>query len=222
MKDEKLKGEEIFNKLKSSKQGLTEEQARRRLEKYGFNEFKRKRRITFIKVLLRQFTNFIIYVLIAAAIISFFVGEILSFWVILSITGFVILLGFIQEYKAEKAIEAVKEIIQPTTKVLRNGKIKEISTRKVVPGDVLLLETGDKVPADAKIFEAINLRVDEAPLTGESIPVEKKESELIFAGTQIVHGKCKSLVTATGMQTKLGKIAELVQGVEEKTHYKLK
>lgn len=213
---------EVFDKLKSSKVGLTEKEAEKKLEKYGFNELKEKRKVTPFKVLLRQFTNFIIYVLFAAAAISFFIGEILSFWVILFIIGFVILLGFIQEYKAEKTMEALKKIVQPTTKVLRNGKVREIPTKEVVPGDILLLETGDKIPADAKIFEVIGLKVDESPLTGESIAVEKKESDLIFAGTQIVNGKCKALVTATGMQTKLGKIAGMIQEIDEKTPLQIK
>jgi len=222
MKRENLKVNEVFDKLKISKNGLIEEEAEKRLEKYGFNELKEKRKTTPLKVLLRQFANFIVWVLLAAAIISFFIGEILSFWVISFIIGFVILLGFIQEYKAEKAVEVLKKIIQPMTKVLRDGKVREILTKEVVPGDILLLETGDKIPADAKIFEIIGLRVDESALTGESAAVEKKESDLIFAGTQIVHGKCKALVTATGMQTKLGKIAGMIQDVEEKTPLQIK
>ena len=217
-----MERENLNAELKSSKNGLTEEEVKKRLEKYGFNELKEKRKITPFKVLLRQFANFIVWVLLAAAVISLFIGEILNFWVISSIIGFVVFLGFVQEYKAEKAMEALKKIVQPTTKVLRGGKVREILTKEVVPGDILLLGTGDKIPADAKIFEKIGLKVDEAALTGESAAVEKSESDLIFAGTQIVHGKCKATVIATGMQTKLGKIAGMIQTVEEKTPLQIK
>ena len=213
---------EVFDKLKSSKIGLTKKEAEKRLKKYGFNELKEKKKITFLKILLRQFTNFIVWVLFAAAIISFFIGETISFWAISFIIGFVILLGFIQEYKAEKAMEALKKIVQLKTKVLRNGKMREILTKDLVLGDIVFLETGDKIPADAKIFEVIGLKVDEAALTGESEAVEKIESDLIFAGTQIVYGKCKAIVIATGMQTKIGEIAGMIQEVEEKTPLQIK
>jgi len=222
MKYENLNIKEVLGKLKSSKNGLTEKEVEKRLEKYGYNELEEKKKTTPFKVLLRQFTNFIVWVLFAAAIISLLIGEILNFWVISFIICFVIILGFVQEYRAEKAMEALKKIVQLKTNVLRNDKVREILTREVVPGDILFLETGDKIPADAKIFELIGLKVDEAALTGESVAVEKKKSDLIFAGTQIVHGKCKALVTATDMQTKLGNIAGMIQEVEEKTPLQIK
>ena len=222
MKYENSNIREVFGKLKGSKNGLTEKEVEKRLKKYGFNELKEKNKTTPFKVLLRQFTNFIVWVLFAAAIISLLIEEILNFWVISFIICFVIILGFVQEYRAEKAMEALKKIVQPKTRVLRNGKVREILTRDVAPGDILLLETGDKIPADAKLFEIIGLRVDEAALTGESAAVEKKKGDLIFAGTQIVHGKCKALVIATGMQTKLGNIAGMIQEVEEKTPLQIK
>jgi Ca2+-transporting ATPase len=207
------------------KQGLSEVEAKKRLETDGFNELKEKREITSLKVLLRQFTNFIVYILLAAAIISLFIREAFNFWAILIIIGFVIVLGFIQEYKAEKAMAALKRIIQPKTKVLRDGRMKEIPTKEVVVGDILLLESGDKIPADAEIFQSASgglLKVDEAALTGESHAVNKQEGEVIFAGTQIVHGKCQAEVIAAGMNTKLGKIAETIQTAEEKTPLQIK
>jgi Ca2+-transporting ATPase len=222
MEYENLNLKEAFDKLESSNGGLTGEETEKRLEKYGPNELEEKKKVTHAKILLRQFANFIVYVLLAAAVISFIIGESLNFWVISSIIGFVIVLGFIQEYKAEKAMEALKKIVQPTTKVLRGGIIREIPTREVVPGDILLLETGDRIPADGKTFEVIGLKVDEAALTGESIAVEKTEYDLLFAGTQVVHGRSKALVIATGMQTKLGKIAGMIQEVEEKTPLQIK
>ncbi|MCL7410249.1 MAG: cation-translocating P-type ATPase [Methanosarcinaceae archaeon] len=213
---------DVFMALDASKKGLTSENAKNRLEKYGTNELEEKQKITPLKVLLSQFVNFIVWVLFAAAIISLVIGETINFWVISSIITFVIVLGFVQEYKAEKAMEALKRIVEPTTRVLRNGRRKEILTKDVVPGDVLLLETGDSIPADAKAFDITSLKVDEAALTGESGAVEKKEGDMVFTGTQIVHGKCKAVVTSTGMQTKLGQIAGMIQEVEEKTPLQIK
>jgi Ca2+-transporting ATPase len=166
---------------------------------------------------LRQFSNILVWILFAASIISFFIGEILNFWVIIFLLFFIIFLGFIQEYKAESAMESLKKIVQPTTRVIRDGKVRKIPSREVVPGDLLILEMGDKIPADAEVTEAINLKVDESILTGESKAIEKKKGDLIFAGTQIIHGKCKAIVVATGMNTKLGKIARMIQDIEEKT-----
>ncbi|MDF1533084.1 MAG: cation-translocating P-type ATPase [Methanosarcinaceae archaeon] len=213
---------DVFMALDASKKGLTSENAKNRLEKYGTNELEEKQKITPLKVLLSQFVNFIVWVLFAAAIISLVIGETINFWVISSIITFVIVLGFVQEYKAEKAMEALKRIVEPTTRVLRNGRRKEILTKDVVPGDVLLLETGDSIPADAKAFDITSLKVDEAALTGESGAVEKKEGDMVFTGSQIVHGKCKAVVTSTGMQTKLGQIAGMIQEVEEKTPLQIK
>nr|WP_048055456.1 cation-transporting P-type ATPase [Methanotorris igneus] len=197
--------------------GLSNQEVEKRIEKYGYNELKEKKKVTWIKILLGQFANILVWILFAASVISAFIGEMLNFWVIIFILFFIIILGFIQEYKAEKAMESLKKIVQPTAKVIREGKIRKILSKEIVPGDLLILEIGDKIPADAKVIEAINLKVDEAILTGESKAIKKKKGALIFAGTQIVHGKCKALVVATGMQTKLGRIAGMIQEVEEKT-----
>ena len=222
MEYENLSAKECFKKLNSSEEGLTEEEVKRRLKKYGLNELKERKTIIPSKILLRQFKNFTVWVLLAAALISLFIGEFLSFWTILFVVGFVIFLGFVQEYKAERAMEALKKSVKQKTRVLRNNKIKEVLTKEVVPGDILFLETGDKVPADAKLFDIIGLKVDESLLTGESEAVEKNKLDLIFAGTQIVHGRCKALVLKTGMQTKLGEIASLIQETEEKTPLQIK
>lgn len=208
--------------LETDLNGLTEEDVIKRLKEYGFNELKEKRKITALRIFLRQFNNLLVWILFAAAMISFFIGEEINFWVILFIIAFIIFLGFIQEYKAERAMKALKKIVVPFTKVIRNKKIKKIPTKEIVPGDILLLETGDKIPADAKVLEVIGLRVDESTLTGESIAVEKSKEDLVFAGTSIVHGKCKAIVTATGMQTKIGKIAEMIQETEEETPLQIK
>lgn len=217
-----MKAKEVLKELKTDSNGLVEEEAEKRLEKYGFNELKEKKKVTPAKILLRQFSNFLVWVLFVAAGTSYLIGEALNFWAILFIIAFIIALGFVQEFKAEKAMEALKKIVKPTTKVVRNNKLKKILTRELVPGDILLLETGDKIPADAKILEVIGLKADESALTGESQAVEKAEEDLVFAGTSIVHGKCKAAVFATGMQTKIGKIAEMIQEEEEKTPLQIK
>ncbi|MBN1133959.1 MAG: cation-translocating P-type ATPase [Methanosarcinaceae archaeon] len=222
IKYEDLNVDEVFVALDCSKEGLTSEDAKNRLKQYGLNELEEKEKITLIKVFVRQFTNFIVWVLLAAAIISLMIGETINFQVIILIVVFVIVLGFVQEYKAEKAMDALKKIVEPTTRVRRDGRRKEILTKEVVPGDILLMETGDSISADAKIFEIIGLKIDEAALTGESAAVEKMDGDMIFAGTQIVHGKCKAVVTATGMQTRLGQIAGMIQEVEEKTPLQVK
>ncbi|NQU78939.1 cation-translocating P-type ATPase [Candidatus Woesearchaeota archaeon] len=208
--------------MSPEKKGLSEQEAKKLIEKYGYNELKEKRKTTWLNVLSRQLVNFMVWVLLAAAGISAFIGEMINFWVISFIIFFIIILGFIQEYKAERAMDALKKIVQPTTKVVREGKIRKILSREVVPGDLLVLETGDRISADAEIIELAGLRVDEAALTGESDAVEKSAEGMIFAGTQIVHGRCKARVVATGMHTKLGKIAEMIQDVEEPTPLQIK
>ena len=209
--------EEMFAGLESSANGLSEQEALERLEKYGKNELEEKEKTTALKVFAGQFVNLIVWVLMAAAVISLMIDEIIDFWVILFTIAVVIVLGFIQEYRAEKAMEALKSIVQPETTVIRNGKPRKIPTTDVIPGDLLVLETGDKVPADAVLFESVALRLDESALTGESVPVGKTQNENIFAGTQLVNGKCKALVTSTGMRTKIGQIASLIQTKSEDT-----
>ncbi|MDI3538905.1 MAG: P-type Ca2+ transporter type [Methanolobus sp.] len=217
VEDELPTVEEIFAKAGTSDKGLTEEQASQRLEKYGYNELTERKKTTAWKIFKGQFADFIVWVLIAAAIISLLADEVINFWVILSIIAFVIMLGFIQEYRAEKAIEALKDIVRPETTAIRDNKLRNVQTKNVVPGDVLVLEMGDNIPADAVVFRSDGLRVEEAALTGESEPVWKDVGETIFAGTQIVHGKCRAVVVSTGMDTKIGKIAGLIQVEDEPT-----
>ncbi len=214
--------EEIFTELESSEKGLPNQEALERIEKYGKNELEEKEKTTALKVFAGQFVNLIVWVLMAAAVISLMINETIDFWVIMFTIAVVIVLGFIQEYRAEKAMEALKSIVQPETTVFRDQKLRKILTTEIVPGDVLVLETGDKVPADAVLFDTVALRLDESALTGESVPVGKTGNESIFAGTQLVHGKCKALVTATGMQTQIGKIASLIQTKSEDTPLQVK
>ncbi|MBN2095973.1 cation-transporting P-type ATPase [Candidatus Peregrinibacteria bacterium] len=197
--------------------GLTSEQASRALQQYGFNELTQQRGISGLRVFLRQFANFIVWVLAVAAGISYGIGEVINFWVIVFIIAFVIIMGFLQEYKAERAMEALKKIVKPITTVIRDGHLMTVEAREVVPGDILALEIGDNIPADAELAEEVGLKTDESTLTGESVPVEKVKGDRIFAGTQIVNGRCKARVIATGMKTELGKIASMIQEKEEPT-----
>jgi len=198
--------------------GLTEWEAKERLKKYGYNELKAKKRITWLNILIRQFvSNFLVWVLIVAMAISVFIGEVINFWMILFVIVFVIIMGFVQEYKAERAMESLKKFVQYKTKVIRDGELREIHSREVVPGDILVLEMGDKIPADAEIISTVGeVKVDESVLTGESEAVKKSNGDLIFAGTQIVRGKCVAIVVNTGMRTELGKIAGMIEKEEEK------
>ncbi len=208
---------DLFKKFSSTKKGLSDKDAKDRLVIYGPNEIEKKKENRVLKILFRQFKSIIVWVLFFAAFISYYIGEIHSFWTITFIIWFVIFLGFIQEYKAEKAMEELKNMLNPITKVLRNNRVKKIPIKEVVPGDIILLESGDIVPADSVVFEAKMLNVDESILTGESISVEKSVGDTIFAGSKVVFGKCKALVIATGPNTELGKIAKLIQEDEEKT-----
>ena len=197
--------------------GLTGKEAIKALEKHGYNELKKKISFTGLVVFLRQFASFIVWILVAAAVISYGIGEVINFWVINFIIVFVVVMGFLQEFKAERAMEALKRIVKPIATVIRDGHLMSIEAREVVPGDILSLEIGDDIPADAEVIEETGLKTDESTLTGESISVEKKKGQTIFAGTQIVNGKCTARVTATGMKTELGNIAALIQEKEEPT-----
>ncbi len=197
--------------------GLTSEQAVKALEKFGLNEIRVKRKFTVLKVFLRQFVDVIVWILIVASLISYGIGEVINFWVINFIIVFVILMGFIQEYKAERAMEALRQIVRPKTTVIRDGRLMIIDAKDVVPEDILSLEVGDRVPADAELIHSTGVEVDESMLTGESISVHRENGDLIYAGTQIVSGRCQARITATGMKTKLGDIATMIQEVEEPT-----
>ena len=220
--------EEVLKKLKSNLKGLSEEEAKKRLEQYGLNELVAAKKISPLKIFLEQFKDVLVIILIIATVISMLIGEILEASVIMAIVFACVILGFTQEYRAEKALEALKKLAAPTATVLRNGRIMEIPAKEVVPGDIILIEAGDRIPADARLIEAIDLRVDEAVLTGESIPVPKSTEPLpeakmpvadrrnmVFMGTHTTYGRGKAVVTATGMNTEFGKIASMLQYVEE-------
>ncbi len=226
-----LTGEAAFEVLASNPQGLSQEEALSRLEAHGFNELATGKRISPFFIFLRQFGNLLMVILLIATAISFLLGEHLDAWVILAIVLACAILGFFQEYRAEKAAAALQRMAAPLANVLRDNEEMVIPAREVVPGDVLIMHTGDKVAADARLLEVVNLMVDEAILTGESTPVTKSKSPslaldtpiadqnaMVFGGTIVSYGRGLAVVTATGMETEFGRIAQMLGEVRaEKT-----
>ena len=208
--------------------GLRSEEAGNRLAKFGRNEIEEKGRRSAVAMFLDQFRDFMILVLIAAAAVSGFVGEAADTVAILVIVLLNAAIGFFQEYRAEKAMEALKRMAAPAARVLRDGRVSAIPGAEIVPGDLVLLEAGVIVPADMRLVEAVQLRVEEAALTGESVPVEKHtralreellplgdRSNMAFKGTVVTYGRGTGVVVATGMGTELGRIASMLQEEEE-------
>ena len=226
-----IEAAQIFKELETDiHQGLTDEEVKRRLERYGSNELRKEEKVSPFTLFLNQFKNILIIVLLIATVLSSLVGEIVDAGLILVIVIFCAVLGFVQEYRAERALEALKKMLSPTITVLRAGKEEEVLSRELVPGDILLLEAGDKIPADARLVESHSLRCDEAPLTGESLPAGKDTKpvpedvpvgdrrNMVFTGTTALYGRGKAVITSTGMNTEFGKIAEEVMAVKaEKT-----
>ena len=219
--------EETLQSLNTKEKGLSEEEAQKRLIEFGPNELKKEKGTSPIKLFLEQFTDILIIILLIATGLSIYLGEITDAIVIIAIVLACAILGFVEEYRSEKALEALKKMTAPTATVLRGGKDVKVQAREIVPGDIILLYTGDKVPADSRLIEAINLKTDEAPLTGESTPVNKNVNPLpedtplpdrrntVFTGTVVVYGRGKAVITSTGMNTEFGKIAKMVQVTEE-------
>ncbi len=219
--------EEVIQAFETDvKTGLNEEEAKKRVDQYGLNELVRIAKAPWYIVFLRQFTNVLILILFAAAVISLAVGEIgdaVTIVVIIVLNG---ILGFIQEFKAENAIEALREMLHPTCKVLRDSEEQIIDSKELVPGDIVLLEIGDKVPADLRLFHSFNMKVDESSLTGESASVFKhsdsvekdtplhEQSDMAWMGTSVVNGRGIGIVVQTGMNTQFGKIAFMTQSVK--------
>jgi Ca2+-transporting ATPase len=222
-----LKPAEVITSLNSSSDGLSQEEAQKRLTQFGPNELVKKMKISPWLLFFEQFKNFLVLILLIVAVIAAIAGEMINAILIVVIVLFDGILGFVQEYKAEQAIEALKRMAAPTASVLRNGKETEIAARELVPGDVILLRTGDRIPADGRLIEAVSLRTDEAPLTGESTPIDKikeplegelsvgDQRNMAFMGTVAVYGRGTAVLTATGMATEFGKIAAMLQKVEE-------
>ena len=220
--------EETLQGLQSSENGLSDDEAEARLEKYGLNELMEEHRTTPLEIFLDQFKSVLILILVLAAIISgFILHEYTDMAVILVIVVLNAVIGFYQEYRAEQAVEALKKMVSPRCKVIRDGEMREVLAETVVPGDVLVISEGDRVPADARLIESSNLKMDESPLTGESMTVTKKPSvisektpiaqrtNMVYMGTHATYGRGKAVTTATGMSTEFGNIAQLIQSIEE-------
>jgi Ca2+-transporting ATPase len=231
--------EETLTDLNANENGLKTNEAEERRQTYGYNELIEKKRKTALQMFLGEFKDIFILLLLAATVLSAIIGNyesvpgqsILETYTD-SITIFIIVVlvavaGFIQEYRAEKAVEALRKMTAPKARVMRDGKETMIPAREVVPGDVLVLESGDTVPADARVIQAIELKSDEAVLTGESTPVNKvldvvkpeaavgERKNMLFMATHTIYGRGKAIVTSIGMGTEFGRIAELVQAAEE-------
>ncbi|HEX2115461.1 MAG TPA: cation-translocating P-type ATPase [Alphaproteobacteria bacterium] len=210
--------------------GLSTAEVEARLAQYGPNELSHQEKASPWALFFNQFKNVLVVILIAATILSALVGEYVDAAIILVIILFCAVLGFVQEYRAEKALDALKGMLAPMITVLRDGAEREVASKDLVPGDILVLEAGDRIPADGRIIEQHSLQCDEAPLTGESLPVTKDlnavredapvgdRKNMVFTGTTVTYGRAKAVVCGTGMRTEFGKIAEEVAAVsQEKT-----
>ena len=202
--------------MASRPEGLSGAEAATRLAEVGQNALAEARRVSPLTILVRQFTGFLVVVLIVAAGIAWALGEVVD---TIAISLVVVLngaLGFVQEWRAETAIAALRDMLSDTARVVRDGRAQRIDTRAIVPGDVVLLETGDRVPADMDLATAVQVKADESVLTGESLPVERAEGERLFMGTTLVAGRAEGVVTATGPRTEFGQIATLTGSVGDK------
>jgi P-type Ca2+ transporter type 2C len=233
-----LTKDEVVQRLGTSEEsGISDEEAARRLEEYGPNELVEKERISPLKIFLDQFKDLMVIILIIAAVIS---GAIATYqgttegWLDAAVIMIIVILnsimGFVQEYKAEKTLKALKQLASPGTMVIRGGKDEDVSSRELVPGDVIILSTGDKISADARLIESVNLKVNEAALTGESGPISKQNDivvekdafvgeriHMVFSGCVVEYGRGKAVVTSTGMDTELGNIAHMIQTEPDQT-----
>ena len=221
--------EEALNYLKVSKAGLSTRQAKENLSTYGFNELNQKKNKSVVQVFFSQFKDLLIFILIAAGIISMLSDNVESTIVIFSVIILNAVLGTIQHFKAEQSLDSLKALSAPCAKVIRDGKKIEIQSRDVVPGDILALEAGDLITADGRVIESYSLQVNESSLTGESLSVDKitdkidseevalgDQKNMVFSGSLVTYGRALVVVTNTGMKTEIGKIATLMEETQEK------
>jgi P-type Ca2+ transporter type 2C len=224
-----LSSEEVLKKLDSGLEvGLTQEQAQKRLEKYGPNQLAEGKKTTFWEMIYEQLNNFVIIMLIVAAAISALLGEVVDASAIVAIVVLNTVMGVVQDSRAQQELEALKKMASPEAQILRDGHRVSVPARELVPGDIVFLETGNFVPADVRLIEAVNLKIEEAALTGESVPVQKNAASVIdseaslgdrkntaFSGTVVTYGRGKGIVISTGMHTQIGLIATMLQSVED-------
>lgn len=221
--------EEVLQNLKVTEKGLTDKDIKAFRERYGFNELTEAERKGFLQVFLEQFKDFLVLILIAAAVISAFLGKFESTAVILVVVILNSILGTVQHLKAEQSLKSLKALSSPTAKVLRNGQKKEISSKEILAGDILYLDAGDYISADGRIIESFSLQVNESSLTGEAESVLKTteairgenvgigdRKNMVFSGSFVTYGRATVVVTAIGMNTEIGKIANLLESAQEK------
>lgn len=219
---------EVFESLSSTLNGLTESEAKKRLEAQGLNELEEAKKKSYLAMVLDQILNPLVLVLLVASVITFFLREFTDTLIIVVIVILNTVIGFFQEFKAEKAMEELRSYAPQKAKVLRDGQLKILDAKYIVAGDVVVLSAGDIAPADLRLFETSALRMDESILTGESVPVDKTHEEvfeasaplperknMVFKGTSVVNGEGKGIVVATGKNTELGKISHLLQSTQE-------
>ncbi len=223
MKWERMEAKKVLEELGTSKDGLSSEEARKRLLEYGENELVEEKKEGPIRLFLNQFMDVLIISLIVAALVSYFIGDFLDAMVILFVVVVNAIIGFMQEYRAEKAMEKLKSLIATEAVVIRDGEIKRIPARELTIGDLVIIEEGDNVPADLRLIETSELRIDESIITGESIPVHKthevsdKGDNIAYMDSNVVSGRGKGVVVAVGMESSIGKIAGMIQEEEGKT-----
>jgi Ca2+-transporting ATPase len=228
-----MSSEDVLKTLKTDEKGLNNSEVEMRLKRYGLNKIKSKKKRTSLIIFLEQFKSFLVILLLFATAISIILNLMTDAILIGAILLLNAILGFYQEYKAEKAIEALKKLIVTKVLVIRNGEKIEIPTEGIVPGDIVILESGNRVPADMRLFEALNLKIDESMLTGESVPTTKHTNVLKdvsltemenmgFMGTLVTYGRGMGIVVSTGMETEMGRIAGMVQEKEEPTPLQIK
>ena len=216
--------QEVFNQCNTSAEGLKRAEVEERLKYYGLNTLPEQEALSRFKILLHQFKSPLIYILIVAAVVTTLLEEYIDTGVIVAVVILNAIVGFFQEYKAETSLRALKRMVVAKARVIRDGKEEEIPSEELVPGDIVLLSSGIKVPADLRLVEVIELRADEAALTGESVPVEKRtdpipeefltpgdQINMAFKGTIIVSGRGRGVVVETGQRTVLGHIARDVK-----------
>ncbi len=219
---------DVFDDLDSGAEGISRDEAEKRLERYGLNEIEEDKGSHPAIIFLKQFKSGLVYVLIAAGVISAAFGKIIDVYVIGAVLLLNAVMGFVQEYKADRAIKALRQMVIPTAKVYREGELLQVSAKNLVPGDIIFLDEGDRIPADVRLFETKNFRTSEASLTGESVPVGKitekipkdialgDRKNMAFMGTFVAGGKAKCVVVETGGSTVFGGIASDIGGVEKK------
>jgi P-type Ca2+ transporter type 2C len=221
-----LDAQTVIDRLSSDSNGLNSDDATNRIANYGPNALPEAEKVSLLKIFIRQFKNLMVLILVPAAIISYAVGQVVDCWIIIFVILADTTFGFFQEYRAEKAITALQKIIVKTAKVLRDGRLQTILSSQVVPGDILVLEEGDRIAADGRIIQSKNFRTIEASLTGESLPISKEidslaegalladQRNMVWSGTFVAGGYAKIIVTATGASTAIGEISNTLSSIE--------